>query len=273
MFSRLLKYDIKAVLKIAIIISLSAIGASLLGGAALRTYFTLSGEEDTRLLRSLLIVVFVLSIFAVLATSVVISVLVFVRFYKNLYTDEGYLTFTLPTSRKTIHLAKTANAVIFTLYESVLIFVCFVIYAAFIPDKPTPPLPPGSIWPFSPIFTAGVIILLLLIFFVSIVFSVCTVQLCITIGAVLARRAKLIVGIVSYYAISSILQFAVQMLAVILNLTLGDATTDFLDSLTTAGIEAFVLIALALIATVTAALATLMFCITQRIIDKRLNLA
>ena len=44
-------------------------------------------------------------VMAIIASAVVTELLVFVRFYKNFFTDEGYLTFTLPVSRKDLLLS------------------------------------------------------------------------------------------------------------------------------------------------------------------------
>lgn len=274
MFSKLLKHDLRAVRKTALIISLSAIGASLVGGAALRAYFEMPKTDDMEFIRSLFMIAFTVSVFAVFATGIVISIFVFVRFYKNLYTDEGYLTFTLPTTRKSIHLAKTANAVIWTLYEILLFLVCAAIYLCFIsPHVFEAFILLANAWPFSPFFTVGLVVISLLLLLFSSVFSVCTIQLCITIGALLAKRFKLIVGILSYYAISTVLQFALQAVALVFFLPLGTVLVKFVLSLDRIGIEIFVLSLFAFITAVTALLAAIAFSVTQRIMDKKLNLA
>ena len=55
------------------------------------------------------------ALFAVVAFCVVSTILVYVRFFKNFFSDEGYLTFSFPVPRRTLYLAKTVNAFIWNL--------------------------------------------------------------------------------------------------------------------------------------------------------------
>ena len=53
-----------------------------------------------------------------------------IRFYKNLFSKEGYLTFTLPVSATGHLLTKLFTAVVYYLATCTLIFVCFCIAAS-----------------------------------------------------------------------------------------------------------------------------------------------
>ena len=100
MLKKLLSYDFKALFKYWWIgalttLALSAVGAGC--GTILETEKELPGSVIV--FATIGMVLVVLSIFAFIIFS---ELLVYVRFYKHLFTDEGYLTFTLPVKRHQI---------------------------------------------------------------------------------------------------------------------------------------------------------------------------
>lgn len=223
MIGKLLKYDLRSLYKVIFFISSAAIVSSVIGGFALRHLNCYKSQyeyltEAERIGMSIANFIFVVSVLALIATMLVITVLVFLRFYKNLYTDEGYLTFTLPASHKDILLSKTANAVIWSTYQTLLLVVCVFLYDLICGKVET-------VWNIILLLlewgfeAAGAWMAVYLIFgvvatFGFLVFSVCLIQFCITVGALLARRAKLIVGIATYYAISTVLNLIPMVLFV-----------------------------------------------------------
>ena len=54
----------------------------------------------------------IVCIYGVGLCGIALEILMIVRFYKNFYTDEGYLTFTLPVKKKTLLFSKTLNALL-----------------------------------------------------------------------------------------------------------------------------------------------------------------
>ena len=52
---------------------------------------------------------------------------VWVRFIRNIYKDESYLTHTLPVAKKTIYLSKILSAIISMFTSTVIIVVCVTI--------------------------------------------------------------------------------------------------------------------------------------------------
>ncbi len=284
MIRKLLKYDIRALYKVIFFVSVAAIVSSVLGGFALRylDYYNSEYQEfdmtdAEQFAMSVANFTFFVSVLAVIATVVVITVLVFSRFYKNLYTDEGYLTFTLPASHREILISKTANAVIWTCYQILLSLICIFIYD-FICDKTIDAL--NVIWELiAGGFDAVGAWMIVYIFLGavatlgSLAFSVCLIQLCITIGALLARRAKLIVGIASYYAITAVLNFILQIFFTAFILGGLDMFFGFLFDQSFIGrhiIYTAIMLSLSLIAL---GLAAVMHFATKRLIDKKLNLA
>ena len=97
MLRKLLKYDFKSVFKywwIAAVISLAISAAGGFAITALRSERELPTVVDVTAVTMLFVVALGFSAFALLS-----GILVFVRFYKNFFSDEGYLTFTLPVKR------------------------------------------------------------------------------------------------------------------------------------------------------------------------------
>ena len=275
MLLKLLKYDIKAVWKIALTVSLISFGVAAMGGASYAAYINgLVNNSDSPF-------VFVgffgylFSIFAISGACFTISIMVFSRFYKNLFTDEGYLTFTLPVSRNKIHLAKTLNTVIWSVYQVIMFGICILIYSFFMPKSN---IDSGINFEFfEPIsgefavWDVLTIIESLLTFIALALFSLCLVELCIALGAMLVKRGKLTLGIVLYMLISGAVETAALILIIIESLFfdfshLSDTPQEWFAHAAGAGLM-FVNMLLSL------GVLFLTYFLTQKIIDKKLNLA
>lgn len=113
MFSKLLKHEWKANAGLLGILSLCALGVGVLGGGILNAVIYLSehmSDNDvaivgvTSLFSALMFIFLALVIYAV-----AVQFINLFRFYKNKFTDEGYLTFTLPVSAHHIFLSSFLN--------------------------------------------------------------------------------------------------------------------------------------------------------------------
>ena len=134
MFKKCLKYDLRAVWKVWWILAVSVTGLCIVGSLGLRFFIqnVSMGEEPVStpiMIGSIFaMLLFIASIIALIAFVVVTFILVYYRYYKNLFTDEGYLTFTLPVRRQTLYLSKTLNALIWEV-ASVVVVVLNVLFA------------------------------------------------------------------------------------------------------------------------------------------------
>ena len=90
MLSKLLKYDLRANLKIYLLVWPCIIAFALLGRLALAADW--HGRTATILTVST-VTLFILAVIAACAFALIISI---IRFYSGLLRDEGYLMFTLP---------------------------------------------------------------------------------------------------------------------------------------------------------------------------------
>ena len=137
MLRKLLKYDFLAVFRgawlilpaMAFITVCATISANILN----RLDMDMVGPAGVGagLLFAACILVLMLCIYGIAICGVVISILLFVRFYTNFYTDEGYLTFTLPVKRSTLLLSKTLNAFLYYIAYFVLFGSCFAFFFIF----------------------------------------------------------------------------------------------------------------------------------------------
>ncbi len=129
MLKKLMKYDMKSLNRFLIIIHafllLSIIAANVF------FFFFISVDSSSIFFFTLLF----LYIFMIAGTSFATSILIAVRFYKNLYSDEGYLTFTLPVTKSQILISKILTGTLWVYINQVFIFVS--IATLMIPGKHT----------------------------------------------------------------------------------------------------------------------------------------
>ena len=132
MFAKLLKHEWRATRGMLGILSLIALGASLLGGVTM-CYLTYAGTHanvgnDTLEIISVLFMMAAMIAMAIVGVAAV--VLYLGRFYKSRFTDEGYLTFTLPVSTHQNLLASLVNTVIGTVLITLVICACGALWLA-----------------------------------------------------------------------------------------------------------------------------------------------
>ncbi len=112
MLGKLMKYEWRG-LRLPLLIMLGILGASTLLTCLL--IFTINPRFDN-VATGFSVMGLVLSIllyyFGIIGCSVGTMLIIAIRFYKTTYTDEGYLTHTLPVETKTLLAAKTITAVL-----------------------------------------------------------------------------------------------------------------------------------------------------------------
>ena len=236
MLLKLLKYDMQSVSRIWWIMALSVLGMSVVGGVGLKIVTALIEADKFSFLVLMAMLLVIACVMAIVASAVVTELLVFVRFYKNFFTDEGYLTFTLPVSRKDLLLSKTVNALIWTVAQTVLMFVCiFLVVLIGIPTSVGGDFFWELIYTFSVVFAeAGLwsvvyVLEILVLILLSMLFSISLIHFCITMGAMLAKKAKILAAIGIYYAVNMIISFGMQIMTLIFTLMMGAGLSELLD--------------------------------------------
>ena len=211
MFTKLLKHEWRATRGMLGTLCLVCLGASLLGGGTMR-YLMIASYQDAQhnAIVVLNVLAMVAAIIAVAVVGVAALLLYIGRFYKSRFTDEGYLTFTLPVSTHQNLLASMANTAIG------MVIVFFVICAALaiwlsigfsgIPDfyqtvwEKLPELWDvfkrvcGQMpWKYVGLFLLNVL--------TGSVCELVVLMLSVTIGSILAKKHKILAAVGVYYGI------------------------------------------------------------------------
>lgn len=226
MLKKLLKYDLRSVFRFWWIVALISVGMAVLGGFAQSILYN---NDIPRVINVIASIVVFFSYFCMMGLAVLTQVLLFIRFYRNFFTDEGYLTFTLPVKRETLlnskvlagFIAMAAAAAVCALNFSIIFaipqyevirsegfFSGFQEVMREIPDHVVGPLL---------IMGIETLVLAALVLLLSVLFLYC----CITFGSMLVKKGKLFASIGMYYGIGSSIISAMQL---ILILSVGSIT-------------------------------------------------
>lgn len=120
MLGKLLKYDLKWIYKLVSVFYILAI----LFASVARIFNSI----DNSLLFSILYKVFSGCSIAMIVNCLINTVMrSWVRFVRNIYKDESYLTHTLPVSKKSIYLSKVLAAIISSFTTIIVIVLCLFI--------------------------------------------------------------------------------------------------------------------------------------------------
>lgn len=219
MFTKLLKHEWRASRGILGALSMAALGTGILGAVLCRILFN---EETMRKFYNqdewisiALVIVLMFLFFALIAYAVGSELLLLHRFYKSKFTDEGYLTFTLPVSSRQIFLATFANMSIWMIIITVVVVLSFSIMIFGGISGAGIDLA-AEFNSFSRAFTqfqaessdSTYIVLNLLSTLVSFISSVVIIMTCVTLGSVLAKKHKLMAAFGIYYLYSMVYSVA-----------------------------------------------------------------
>lgn len=219
MFGKNLKYELRASARVLIplFICVLAVGIFISVGFAVFGNIYFDVDETAEMSETLSAVgsavmglLFVAFSVLIMVTAVAALVLMVRRFYTSFFTDEAYLTFTLPVSVD-CHLAtKTVATVIWAIASGVVMFITFVIIcfgigiaASSVSTEEVSSViesTGSSIWgEFS-----GTIIFMVINYIVSAFASLFLIYFAISFGCMVAKKHRFIVCILCYFVISGI---------------------------------------------------------------------
>lgn len=210
MFAKLLKREWKASFRLLSIMSLAALGVSVLEAVILRMLLTGNNSAFVSRTSGTMISLLLFLTLAIVAYVIGVQIFLIVRFYKNKFSNEGYLTFTLPVSCDQIFLSSMVNMAIWTVISGVVTALCFVI----IVGGGTVGTIDGRIWEylwedivyvfqFNADIIGGAYWPLLIINAIAGLFSgPVLVMTAFTLGSVIARKRKVLVSLCMIYLIS-----------------------------------------------------------------------
>lgn len=211
MFGKLMKAEWRASRRVigalCVVVLISGALLGLLGNLLLRES---SGSWQlpgfVNVLFSLLSVAAVLAVALSLAASVFYALW---RYYRSRFTEEGYLTYTLPVNNHQLMLssilASVLEILLVSLATAAAVAMAFGIFAA---ELPWNEVDWGLVWSrfrellssFHPV--AGDVLLVLLNMVLMCLATLLTLMLAVTIGATAAKKHPVILAIAAYYGLS-----------------------------------------------------------------------
>ena len=274
MLKKLLKYDFLATFKIWWIAAVTSLGLSFLGGCAvtlIRAPRDLPQVVDASAGLMLFISIFSLFTFAILS-----EIIILVRFYKNFFTDEGYLTFTLPVKTGSLINSKLIMSVTVTLTTLIVLAVnvCVILGIGFfdvIVDKELFKYVAELIDEVVAKFGAYLFIYILeaiVIFVLGVVFSLLLMFCCITLASIITKKGRVATAIAIYYGVNCVLSFVMEMIMIFGVRGIGVRMEALSDKMINSVMAVILLAVILLFGLASVMLYTLQY----RMIDKKLNL-
>ena len=289
MFSKLMKYDMKSGWRTWWIVSLVVAVATIISGPVVRfcaEYQERDWDSVFPIYSSIMFFVGFAYIMIVALSQYGLYIPLFIKFYKHLYTDEGYLTFTLPAKRSTILLSKTLSTCIYgTMY-----FVVMGLSWAFLALVVIPPEEQGQF--FNTIFYTDLFELLkegfelgyggwiiafaieaLLVAAGAWFFNIALVQFCITMGSVIAKKHKLLASVGIYFGTTAVISILSRILTFCVQIFLAGGTIEVLSNLTETSALWAVFLAIFGVIAAFATLGLAIYFTTLNLLERKLNLA
>lgn len=125
MLGKLLKHEWKAVWKVPVLLIGILMATAVMAGL---TFSLPIWDSDWIGLPLSGVMLFMTFYIAILATSIGITIYFAVRYYKNMFTDEGYLTNTLPVSTHQLLLSKVITMTAWNLISAVAILLSVAVF-------------------------------------------------------------------------------------------------------------------------------------------------
>ena len=232
MLGKLMKYDMRAGRLTLIIISIVLVISTIISGFIFRfcaEYQYRELIEDSFPIYSIISFLIGAAYIIILALSQYgLLVPLFIRFYKHLYTDEGYLTFTLPVKRSQIFLSKTLSISIISFIYYAIIAICMAFLALIVPTANEP----GQIinphiftgiwnqiisWLKESVTGFGWLVICLaeylLIIIAAWIFNIILAEFCITMGSIIAKKHKIFASVGIYLATNFVVYLISQFIS------------------------------------------------------------
>ncbi len=280
MIRRLLKYDFKEMMRIWWIGAVITLILSFVGSYCAPIFNDMKKyREEVYEMALIFLIVIGLALLVFFITSMII---VFARFYRNFFSDEGYLTFTLPVKKSSLLNSKIISGTILTVVTSLLIAVeTYIIFKDMLVIRAV-----AVEWSLAvlvkelfylmfdicegrEIYAIIYFIEILIIALASTVFSLLLLYCCITLGSTVVKKAKVVVSVAIYWGVTSLLSTVNMVFMLMVLPTIAEAFFELkLETqypvAALAFLMAFVFITIG---------ATILYIIQYKMIDRKLNLS
>ena len=151
-------------------------------------------------------------VLAIIAACFLVFFIICAHFYRNLMTDEGYLTFTLPVKTSEIIWSKLITAMIWTLISAVIIGLCVLMFlglsvtgsndGAAMMDSISDSI--HQLFSFFGTKSALLSFEFIMLALAGMAYSILHIYLALVIGGVVSHKHKVLAGIGFYFVISII---------------------------------------------------------------------
>lgn len=276
MLKKLFKYDFKAVMKHWWIVALSSVVLSVVGGWCISVFASEKElPEVAYLVATLLGIVVILGLIAFVFFTVISLC---TRFYRNFFTDEGYLTFTLPVKRSELLNSKLLVTILVNIITTVVIVADVIIALCIgVPEVFLDAEFWREIWDEFVIEIIEETGFYSVIYFVEILVSVVLyiaftglfTYVCITIASLIAKKAKILTAVAIYYVANSVFTFVIQIFYLFGIESLGEWLYDIPKEyeFIVYGLVLFVVVLLF------ATLCAVLYALQYWLLDRKLNLS
>ena len=206
MFAKLLKMEFRSTWNVLGILCLSLVGAGLLGGLAIRYLEGASAPKQWLEILCVLVITAAVLFFVVCGAAALIVQIV--RFYRSRFTDEGYLTFTLPVTTHQVLLSSFLTSAVNLIAMAAVSAVGLILMGlCVVPDFEVFRKGMDIFWQEFPElwarFTQADVLravgLLLVNVIVAFSNELILIMLAVTIGSLVAKKHKILAAVVFYY--------------------------------------------------------------------------
>ncbi len=228
MFAKLLKHEWKATGRLLGILSLAAIGMGIVAAIALRLLlkaFDIAYEQaqtGMMLMAPALTLLLVFAILSLVIYAAAVQFLLLHRFYKNKFTDEGYLTFTLPVNVHQILLSSWLNMLMWTAISFAAVIASFSILMLFgTADQGLVNttlladffslVEEILLYTYEDFYDLAYSLFLILTWLIQALTAPLILMTCVTIGSIAAKRHKLLLSFGIYYIYTMVLSMGTSI--------------------------------------------------------------
>ncbi len=277
MLKKVLKYDLKHVFKYWWIGAIACFALATLGGVGLKI-------DDMSMEKELPIVInifsglsIIIALFGFVIFSTFSEVLVIIRTYKNFYSDEGYLTFTLPVKRSTLLVSKLLTSYIVTCVTLItalfnfFIMMCIPYYKDIFSRDTIIAIKEfvrDVICEMGVPYFIFYVIEILVIITLAITLSMLVILLCMSVGSLIAKKGKIIASFALYYAFTNVSTSVIFVYMTVV----APALMSWLNDISDANFNIVLALLLSVLIAFLLMICTLAYLAQYRLLDKKLNL-
>lgn len=282
MLKKLIKYEMLSISRTAFPLMLVALAMSIISSILLtiqeRLFSSHRLDSDIFVIPSAILGILQVMSFLVIYTSFfAVSIIILMRFYKNFFTDEGYLTFTLPVTANEQLIAKVVSGFAWEIIATLTLFAAISLNLLLNTAlgntifslemlKMIKNLFQTFFREIYDIVGANIgfyIIELVVLILVSAVSNLLVFYLAITIGSISAKKHRLLRAIGAFFVIDTIRSIASSIIVQIFNLTITSVVKQFHIT-----VHIYLLSAIV----VSAAVGVAAFLLCRRMLTHKLNL-